>query len=255
MTALAIAAIVLACVFGGAAAGLSLRRHLPAHHLSDPSKDTVKAALGVIATMAALVLGLLVSSAKASFDRMSDELTQAAATVVQLDRTLASYGAETIEIRSALRRNYEQVVDVLVAQDAAGLSQLKAPSTGNRIEDVAAGIRALAPRSDEQRDLRTKALALIDVVSANRGLLLLQQHGSISPPLLVVVVAWFTLIFFGFGILAPPRNGTVVMALLLCALSVAGAIFIILEMDEPLSGMVRISEVPMRKGLAIIGKE
>ncbi len=255
MTALAIAAIVLASVFGGAVAGLALRQSLPAHHLSDQSKDTLKSSLGVIATMAALVLGLLVSSAKSSFDRMADELTQAAATVVQLDRTLASYGAETSDIRRAVRASYQQVVDVLVAQDATQLAQLKAPTTGNRIEDVAAGIRALAPRNDDQRELRMKALTLLDVVSANRLLLLLQQHDSISPLLLAVVVAWLTLTFFGFGLLAPPRNATVVTALFLCALSVAGAIFIILEMDEPLSGMVRISEVPMRKGLAIIGKD
>lgn len=255
MSAFSVAAIVLACVFGGAVAGLSLRRHLPTHHLSDASKDTVKAALGVIATMAALVLGLLVSSAKSSFDRMADELTQAAATVVQLDRTLASYGAETSEVRRVVRANYQQVVDVLVAQDATQLAHLKAPTTGNRIEDVTAGIRALAPRNDDQRDLRTKALALLDVVSANRLLLLLQQHDSISPLLLAVVVAWLALTFFGFGLLAPPRNATVVTALFMCALSVAGAIFIILEMDEPLSGLVRVSEVPMRKGLDLIGKE
>jgi hypothetical protein len=255
MTALAIAAIVLACVFGGAVAGLSLRGYLPPHHLNDRSKDTVKAALGVIATMAALVLGLLVSSAKSSFDRMSDELTQAAATVVQLDRALASYGAESSEVRRAVRVNYQQVVDILVAQDTDQLTRLKTPTAGSRVEDVAAGIRALAPRSDEQRDLRTKALALVEVASANRWLLLLQQHGSISPPLLIVVVTWLTLIFFGFGVLAPPRNATVVTALFLCALSVAGAIFIILEMDEPLGGLVRVSEVPMRTGLAILGKD
>jgi hypothetical protein len=255
MNALVIAAIVLACVFGSAVAGRALRRHLPEHHLNDQSKDTVKLALGVVATMSALVLGLMVSSAKSSFDRVGDELTQAAVVVVQLDGTLAAYGPETVEIRRVLRKNFQRVVEALVAHDAAEISQMGAPTAGSRIEDVATGIRALAPRNDEQKDLRSKALTLIDAVSANRLRLLLQQHDSISTPLLVVVVAWLTLIFFGFGLLAPPRNGTVVTALFLGALSVSGAIFIVLEMDEPLTGMVRVSQVPMRIALAILGKD
>jgi hypothetical protein len=255
MSALAIASGVLVCVFGGAVAGLVLRRYLPVHHLSDQSKDTLKSSLGVIATMAALVLGLMVSSAKSSFDRTEDELTQAASVVVQLDRTLLAYGPEALEVRRAVRRNFQQAVDVLVGQNAPQLAQMRAPTTENRIEDVAAGIRALAPRTDDQRDLRTRALTLVDTVSANRWTMLLQQHDSISTPLLVVVVAWMSLIFFGFGLLSPPRNATVVTALFLCALSVSGAIFLILEMDDPLTGIVQVSQVPMRKGLAIIGKD
>ena len=255
MRAVMIAAIVLLCVFGGALVGKGLKRHLPDHHLSDESKDTVKLAIGVIATMSALVLGLMVSSAKGSFDRMGDEFTQAAATVVQLDRTLAEYGPEALEIRRKLHRNFQIVVEVLVAEDPSQLAKLQAPAAGNRIEDVAAGIRALAPRNDGQREVRARALGLVDVVSANRALLLLQQHDSISTPLLVVVVSWLTLIFVGFGVLSPPRNATVMVALFLCALSVAGAIFLIIEMDNPLTGVVRISDAPMRKAQAILNTD
>jgi hypothetical protein len=252
MSALAIAAIVLAVVFGGALAGIRLRRHLPDHHVKDDSKEIVKLAIGVVATMSALVLGHMVSSAKGSFDRMSDEFTQAAATVVQLDRTLAMYGPETIEIRRKVRQYYQAVVDVLVAQEQSQVAKLRASTAGNPAEDVAKGIFALVPRSDEQRELRTRGLALIDTISATRWLLVLQQHDSISTPLLVVVVSWLALIFTGFGLVSPPRNPTVIAALFLCALSVSGAIFLIIEMDDPLTGMVRISDVPMRKALAIL---
>jgi hypothetical protein len=252
LSALAIAAIVLAVVFGGALVGIRIRRHLPDHHVKDDSKDIVKLAIGVVATMSALVLGLMVSSAKGSFDRMGDELTQAAATIVQLDRTLAEYGPETLETRRKLHRNFQMVSEALVGQDPSLLAKLRAPAVGGRIEDVAAGIRALVPRGDDQRDLRARAATLVDAVSANRWLLLLQQHDSISTPLLVVVVTWLSLIFLGFGMLSPPRNPTVIAALFLCALSVSGAIFIILEMDDPVTGMVRISDVPMRKALAIL---
>jgi hypothetical protein len=251
MITLAIAAVVLACVFGGSLLGLYLRKLLPGHHFEEDSKDIVKLGTGVIATMAALVLGLLVSSAKGAFDRMSEELTVASARVVELDRTLAQYGPETIAIRDGLRRNFKSVVDALTGQDPARLADLRAPGTKDRVEDLQAAIRALAPQSDTQRELRAVALEFAEEVRTNRVLLLLQQHHSISVPLLVVVVSWLTLIFVGFGLFAP-RNGTVIVALLLCALSVSGAIFLILEMDDPLGGMVRISDAPMRGALAIL---
>ena len=201
--------------------------------------------------MAALVLGLLVSSAKSSFDRTGDELTLASAKVVQLDSVLVQYGPEASEIRGRLRQIFRGTVDALLSQDSARLAQVRAPTAGVHFEEFQAAIRALAPTSDDQRSLRSQALALVEEMGATRALLVLQQHASISTPLLVVVVAWLTLIFVGFGLFAP-RNATVIASLFLCALAVSGAIFLILEMDDPLAGMVRISEEPMRRALAIL---
>ena len=255
MNALAVAAIVLACVFGGALLGRFLRVRLPDRHLGDDSKDIVKLAIGVVATMAALVLGLLVSSAKSSFDRMGDELTQTAAKVVELDRVLLQYGPETGPIRAAVRRSYGAVVDALVSQDESRLMQMQSPAANGRVEGLVVAIRELAPHDEAQRELRSHATALAQDLNASRWLLLLQRHDSISTPLLVVVVSWLTLIFVGFGLFSPPRNATVVAALFLCALSVSGAIFLILEMDDPLTGLVRISDVPMRRALSLIAAD
>jgi hypothetical protein len=251
MNALAVAVVVLACVFGGVLAGLFLRARLPDHHLQDNSKEIIKLGIGVISTMAALVLGLLVSSAKGSFDRTGDELTQAAARIVQLDTVLAQYGVDATEVRGKLRRDYQRTVDALLSQEPSRLAELRAPKTGLGVENVQAAIRALTPAGDDQRLLRSQAQALAEEVGATRALLVLQQHKSISTPLLVVVVAWLTLIFVGFGLFTP-RNATVIASLFLCALAVSGAIFLILEMDDPLAGMVRISDEPMRRALAIL---
>lgn len=95
MNSLAIGLIVFFCVFGGALVGLFLHSALPEHHLGGESKDAVKVGIGLIATMTALVLGLLVSTAKASYDAKHNELTQMAADTLLLDRVLASYGPET----------------------------------------------------------------------------------------------------------------------------------------------------------------
>lgn len=252
MSSLAVAAVALVCVFGGALAGLYLKTHLPGHHLKDDSKDIVKLGIGVIATMTALVLGLLVSSAKNSFDRLSNELTHIAAKVIELDRTLARYGPETRDVRLRLRENYEGVVDFVFSSHAS-THAARAASDRVQLEDAQSLIESLAPRNDTQRDLRVQARQLATELAATRWLLLLQETETISMPLLVVVVTWLSLIFTGFGLFAP-RNGTVVVALFLCALSVSGAVFLILEMDRPLDGIVKISDAPMRTALGFLGR-
>jgi hypothetical protein len=104
MNALAIGGIVFGCVFGGAMFGMFLRAVLPEHHLSTESKDVIKLAIAMIATLAALVIGLLIASAKSSFDGKATEITRLATDAILLDRTLAEYGPETREIRDASRQ-------------------------------------------------------------------------------------------------------------------------------------------------------
>lgn len=244
-------AIVFACILGGALTGLHLGKRLPGHHLTEDSKDIVKLAIGVVATMAALVLGLLVSSAKGSFDKMNDELTLVGTKVLLLDTALANYGPETKTMRGHLRTEYQAFVDTLFSGDGSFRVTLRDAQSGDKVTGFQVGVLALAPRNDEQRELRSRALALVRDVAAERWLLVLQTRNSISTSMLVVVVSWLTLIFVGFGLYSP-RNITVVASLLLSSLCVSGAIFLILEMDTPLQGVVRVSDAPMRSALAIL---
>lgn len=253
VTHLAIALIVFACVFGSALIGLYIRDVLPAHHLTDESTGVVKMATGLIATMAALVLGLLVSSAKSSFDTANGELVQNAATVIQFDRVLANYGPETQEIRSLLKRSYGGAIQILASGDSSQLAQLNSAGAVKRSEYFERKVEDLVPQNDEQRALKARAIQLVDQVFAARWLMLLQAKGSIPMSLLVVLVAWLSIIFGAFGLFAH-RNGTVIAALVLCALSAAGAIFLIQEMSMPLSGIVRVSVAPMRDTLARLGE-
>jgi hypothetical protein len=254
MNSFALAGTALGCVFGGALAGLFLKGYVPSHHLNEESKDIVKLGLGVVASLSALVLGLLVSSAKGSFDSMSNELTLAAVRVIQLDRALADYGPETRPARATLRQHLHAVVAALESGDRAQLESLRAPASSRAIDGTQGLIRALVPRNDEQREHRARALSFAEDASANRWLLQLQQHNSISTPLVVVVLSWLTAIFVGLGLYSP-RNATVVTALFLCALSVSGALFLIIEMDDPFEGVVRISDAPLRRAAAILGAD
>lgn len=250
MSALAVSSIVFGCVFGGSLIGLWLRAVLPEHHLGSDSKDAVKVAMGVVATMAALVLGLLVASAKESFDVQRTELTQVAANVVLLDRLLAHYGPETAEARTALQTVAERVLDVMWAPVSSSTSSAPT-STGGEV--LFERIQSLAPKDDAQRALQSQAQSLAIAIGQMRWLMFEQRTGSVSLPLLVVLIAWLTLIAGSFGLFAP-ANGTVVATLGLSALSVSLAIFLILEMYAPYGGMIRVSDAPLRAAVAQLGR-
>jgi ABC-type amino acid transport system permease subunit len=251
MSSLAIASIVFVCVFGSALFGLFLRAYLPEHHLREDSTGVVKLGTGLLATLAALVLGLLIASAKTSFDKIKDEVTQAAVKVVQLDRTLAHYGPETKEARDLLRGAVASVIELLFSGE--GQAKLDAPERLARIEQIQAKLRELAPRNDAQRALQSRALELSNELAQMRWLLIVEGEGAIPTPFLVVLVFWLAIIFVGFGLLSA-KNATVVAILVVCALSVSGAIFLIEEMDRPLEGLMKISSAPLRNALAHLGQ-
>jgi len=251
MSSLAVSMIVFACVFGGTACGILLSRALPEHHLSADSKETVRMGMGLVATMAALVLGLLISSAKSSYDAQSGELTQVSARIILLDRLLAHYGPETKEVRDLLRGTVADSIDRIWPQERTQPSKLGAPSTGP--EAVLVKIQALSPKDDRQRALQAQAFAILIDLAQTRWLMYEQGVGSVSGPMLVILVFWLVAIFLTFGLFAP-RNATAITALFVAALSVSGAIFLILEMYTPFGGLIEISSAPLRAALAHLGQ-
>ena len=238
------------CVFGAALLAMRLRAALPQHHLSADTKDTVKLATGLVATMTALVLGLLIASAKGSYDTARSEMTQMAARIVFLDRILVNYGPEAVESREQLRRLTESIVDHLWPDTRSKPAELDpGASKGEALYDA---IQKLSPQNDEQRWLKSQALGTAVELGQMRWLLFEQSDSSISTPFLVVVVCWLAIIFFSFGLFAP-SNSTVFAALLVAALSVSGAIFLILELDQPFGGLIQISSQPMVTAINHLG--
>ncbi len=250
MSSITISLIVFACVFGGALLGILLHAVLPQHHLSNESKDIVKLGMGLVGTMAALVLGLLVASAKGSYDAQSAELTQMSANIALLDRGLALYGPETKETRALLRGAVVRILDQTWSKDGASSSPMAAPSGGEILYEK---IQGLSPKNDTQRSIQGQALSIVVDIGKTRWLMYAQQATSVSMPLLVVLVLWLTVIFISFGLFAP-FNATVVSSLLVSALSVSGAILLILEMYTPYDGLIQISSAPLRAALAHLGQ-
>ena len=251
MSPIEVGCIVLVCVFGGAMLGMALHTILPEHHLSTDSKDVIKLGMGLIATMSALVLALLTNSAKGSYDAQRNELTQAAANIILVDRVLEHYGPESKDARDQLKLSTAGMIGRIWSADPTADAKLGPSLTGGEL--FFDKIQELKPQNDAQRTLQAAALKMgIDIGQAR--LLLFEQGGrSIPMPFLVLLIFWVTIIFLSFGLFAP-RNMTVIATLFLCALSVSGAIFLILELDRPFAGLIRISSAPLVNAMNNIDK-
>jgi hypothetical protein len=250
MSSIATSSIVFACVFGGALLGMSLRKFLPQDHLSDESKTVVRLAMGLVATMTAMVLGLLISSAKSSFDTLSNELTGTSSKFILLDRTLADYGPETKEARDLLRSVVADLLDQMEQKKHTDFTRVVVPA--REVDSVYEKIQGLSPKDDRHRSFQADALNVLKEARQTRWLVYEQRSASISMPMLVILVSWLIALFISFGLYAP-TNGTVVISLLVSALSASCAILLILALYSPYRGLIRISSAPVRVALTQLG--
>jgi hypothetical protein len=253
MNSLTIASIAFLCMFGGTLLGAWFRRLLPGHHLTSDSRDVVKLGAGLIATQAALVLGLLVSSAKTSFDATNEGLMHSGARVLMLDQVLSRYGPESRGLREQFRRTMISATEQIWPRDGRGSSGLSAIEATREWTKVADMLRDLAPQNESQAVLKQQALSIANDLAELRWLLVERADGSLPTTFLVVLIFWFTMLFATFGMLAP-KNGTVIAVLLVCALSVAGGVLLILEMSHPLSGFMKVSGAPILKAISLMGR-
>ena len=251
MSAVAIGGIVFACVFGGALLGALLRAILPERHLNADSKELVKLAMGLMATMSALVLGLLIASAKTSYDAQRNEVLRMSADVIALDRVMAAYGPETKEARALFRRAVALTLERVWPGDGS-----RARPTEFALAAGVAGfykeIQKLTPQNDAQRSLMVDAVRLTTEIGRTRWVLFEQRGSTIPAPFVGMLVFWLTVLFVSFGLFAP-SNATVVATLLVCALSVSGAMYLILELDQPFQGLMSLPSTPLRAALGQLG--
>ena len=205
--------------------------------------------IGVVATMTALILGLVTASAKSSFDEVTFAVESGARDVLTLDRLLARYGPETSEIRAAFKDAVARRIDMIWPQGSSRPVQLDPSKLSSDAEGLAERIRALTPRDDSQRWLQARAGEVAEELLEARWLASAYSEASVSGLFLVILLFWLTITFVSYGLVAA-RNSTVVTVLFLCAVSVGSALFLILEMDEPFEGLLRVSADPLRFALA-----
>jgi hypothetical protein len=201
VSSIAISCIVFACVFGGALLGMFLRAFLPEHHLSVESKDIVKMGMGLVATMTALVLGLLIAQAQGSFSTQRSELIQMSSNIIILDRLLDHYGPETKEVRDLLRRAVVSTLNQI--QPEKGSRPIQSDPRAAKGEAILDKIQGLSPQNDAQRSIQAQALSLAVNLGQTRWLMCEQTGTSIPMPFLAMLVFWITIIFVSFGLFAP----------------------------------------------------
>jgi hypothetical protein len=240
------ATLVFVCLVAAVLLGQAASRRLPHHHLTPDTRDTVKLSLGLVATMSALLLGLLVSSAKGTYDRQGEQVNELAAKVATLDRVLALYGPESAVARQELRGVVENAIVRAWPENGAGSSDLRADfRSGDAIYNA---VQQLVPIGPMQSDLKNRAANLTLDLAEARALLVSRALTGVSTPLLAIVVTWLVLILFGFSLLAP-QNAVATASLLAAAAAVCGALLLLLEYYGPFEGLIRIASDPMRAAL------
>jgi hypothetical protein len=244
MNAIALSCITFVCISVGALLGM----FLPGHHLSTDEKDVVRLGTGLIGTIAALVLGLLIASAKGSYDTQSTQVTQMTSNVVLLDNLLEQYGPETTEVRNLLRRGVVVLADRMWRENSSNIAKTSPFEASAESDAFFTKLQQLSPQNDSQRSLQPRAIQIATDIAQTRLLLFAQRNNSIPMPFLVVLIFWLTIIFGSFGLFAKP-SATVCGSLFVFALSAAGAIYLVLELGQPFAGLMQISSAPLRSAL------
>ena len=250
---LIIGLIVLAALLVGAFAGVKFRDRLPKHHLTDETKSLVSVSTAVVATVSALVLGLLISNANTTFTRLGGEVTALSAQILRLDHILRRYGADAEPARNMLLQYAQHKSADLFPDDPADV-RLSNPSTYERLQRLEDMLLVLKPANLRDQWWLAQAMTLAAKIGDARWLLA-QQVGQGTPKAFVaLLVFWLALLFASFGLFAPP-NLTSAVTLTLCALAVAGAVAMFLELEQGFGGLVRISPEPMRQAVKILEAE
>jgi len=247
MSSVWVGLIAFGCLFGAAVLGTSIRSWLPEHHQSADSQRIVSLGAGIIGTMAALVLGLLIASAKASYDTQSNELTEMAAKIALLDRGLAVYGPDAQNSREVLQSLVDRTVAELWPNEQRSRKIASRPPQSTPRE-LYQSLDDLSPQNDIQRAIKAQATGMLIQLAEQRWLILEQRRSSVSKPLLVILIFSLAINFFTFGLFAP-RNATVIATLCVCALASAGAIYLMMEFYHPYGGLIQIPSDTLQNAL------
>jgi hypothetical protein len=254
MNSYLIALIAFLCIFGGAMTGFFVQRFLPPHHLSKESLDSVKLGAGLIATMAALILGLLVSSSKGTYDRVNVLINEAAANTISLNQMLKNYGPEADPLRQILYDRVTRIRNDIWPEDSkAATKGSEAIKQESSILGLISRITALNSGSAETLPFKSNALALANELNRERWQITVESCSKLPLPLVVIPVFWITFLTFVYGVFSP-RNGTVTLVLFFCSISIAGAIYLICEMSMPLDGAIKVPSQPIQTALELIGR-
>jgi uncharacterized membrane protein YoaK (UPF0700 family) len=262
MSELGNAALMLLLLIGGSALGIVVRPALSEHHRSRETTELVQLVVTMLVTFAALVLGLLTNSVKASFDGIDSDLRGFSVQLIQLDRTLRQYGGEAVATRTLLR-SYTAAAIASTWPDepkppgsyyprhvrTVSPDSIESAGLGSMLAHLETDLRALQPGGSMHRSLARTAIGQYEALARLRWKLIEEARRSISEPFFLVLALWLVIVFASFG-LSAPRNMLSYVTILLAALSIASVIFVMLDLDTPFTGLFKVSSQPLRDALS-----
>jgi len=253
VSSIVIASVATLLMLAGSALGVYLNRRVPNEHLNEATKDIVKLATGIIATIAGLVLSLLIATAKNSYDAVSTDVKSASADFIMMDRALAELGDKARAPREKLRQTIDIAVktQLSLASNAVDVADPLGPLVRNH-EAMQKDIRALVTTSSGEEWLQQRALTLSADLARARWMLLQEETDTLPGAFIAVVMLWLAIIFASFGLFTPV-NPTAIGALVVGAVSISASLFLINELNTPFHGLVRITAEPLMRAMAIIG--
>jgi hypothetical protein len=243
--------IVAAVTFACGVFGLTLRQWPPQRHMSDDTRELINRVTGLVGTMTALVLGLLIASAHEFYNSQKTGLEVTAAKLLQLDGVLRRYGPEAAPVRAQLKAGAIETYE-----DDWGRGRETPPTIAESsavIDALAASLDSLKPGTDAQKFRFSRAVEIASSIADQRILTTLQIAHSISWPFLTILASWTSLLFFGYGITVR-RTGTAIATLAVAAFAVASAVFVIIELSQPYSSWLRLPSTPLLQAIDALGK-
>lgn len=241
-----IGAAAFIAIFGGALLGMGIARRLPHHHRDADSRNAVLVSMALVSTLSALVLGLMITQSNASHMRRADAIAMLGTDIQRLDRTLLAYGVSATASRMQLK--------AYARNKLADLSSGKSPATSlDLLEKLTVTLVRLNPQHDEHRYLKQQAIGMAGSMNDARWLLASNTGQSLPTPFLAMLIFWLTLLFVMFGLFSP-RNGTVIVALLCCAIAVSGGVYMIVELATPYDGLIVTQTTPLKTAIVALAR-
>jgi hypothetical protein len=248
-----VAILVVVLTFTGGFLGLRLKKKLPEDHSVDKARDMIGAVMGLVTLLLALVLGTIIGSAYYFSATQQTELQSLASHFLLLDKALGDFGPETKPARDGLRENIVRAHELFWGAGDVDPKQLTVATAMESFKPMESYLRSLDPKTPAQTEAVAAAKANFAAIVTTRISMSLQLANPVSKPLLIIVVVWSFFLFCGFGLLSNP-NTTTLAALVFGAFAVGSAIFLILELSEPYTGLVRISPAALDQTIEAINR-
>jgi len=247
---------VTGAVFAGGAVGLILQRSLPEKYTSGGPRDMIGAVVGLLTLLSALVLGLLIWTAYGTYSGQKAAVQTLAANVLQLDLALEDYGPETAAARAQIKQRVAKTVDEIWGgrESDKAFVALNFAAAIDILHNSDKYLDTLHPSTDDQKQALARARQVAATIGQARLQMAFALTDPVSYPLLLIVVSWAVFLFCGYGMLSK-HNPMSFVAVAVGAMAVSTAMYLIMDLSSPYSGLFRTSSEPIEQVLDYMNKK